>query len=341
MTRFALAWGGFFRPHMIEILDIGLQACRGADIILFTPFSSGAYHLAELTGARCMRMALQPIYPTRQFPQMMTPNVSLGSAYNLWTYRLTDLTAHWSVFGVVNQWRKKHGLAPMRLMEVPYYHQNGQWIPTLNAYSAQLVPRCADWAAHVYITGFWELEQPTNWQAPPALLDFLETGEPPIYIGFGSMRDAEFRILAQITSQALAQTGQRGVLLGGWGGLGGESLGNHIFQINEAPHGWLFPHLKAAVHHGGIGTLAASLRAGLPTVVVPFLGDQPYWGRQVQKMRLGPAPILRKNLTRENLAQAIQQALQPEILQNARYMGEKLRQESGVQKAIEIITKMS
>ena len=155
------------------------------------------------------------------------------------------------------------------------------------------------------------------------------------------MNDDEFHKLSPIAAQALEMTGQRGVLLGGWGGLGqGAKLGKHIFPIVEAPHDWLFPHMKAAVHHGSVGTLAASLRAGLPTVVIPFIGDQPFLGRQVQKMGLGPTPILHRKLTAEKLARAIEQALQSEIRQNARQMGEKLRQENGAQTASKIITRM-
>jgi len=337
LPRFALAWSNYFRALLPGIFPVVENACKSADAVLFTPFSTIAYHAAEAVGARCIRLALQPMYPTRSTPNVIVPALPLGGGYNLLSHQLAELTAHWSLFGEFNRWRGALGLPTMDLFRPPYFKQDGRWITILHAYSPTLIPPPADWDSHVHVTGFWELEQARDWQPPQSLVDFLEAGAPPVYIGFGSMMDTEFSKLAHISSGALAQIGQRGILLGGWGGLAAEKLGEHIYQIDEAPHDWLFPHMSAVVHHGGVGTLAAGLRAGLPTVVVPFLADQPFWGRQTQAMGLGPAPIQRKRLTANTLAQAIQFALQPEVRRRARALGEKLRSETGVQRAADLI----
>ena len=144
--------------------------------------------------------------------------------------------------------------------------------------------------------------------------------------------------LAQIALAALAQTGQRGLLLSGWGGLAPADLPANVFQIESAPFAWLFPRMKALVHHGGVGTTADALRAGVPSVIVPFTADQPYWGRRIQQLGVGPAPIDHRKLTVERLAAAIRAAATDEAMrQRAADLGARLRAEDGVARAVEIV----
>lgn len=141
-----------------------------------------------------------------------------------------------------------------------------------------------------------------------------------------------------VVVDALQQAGRRAILLGGWSELGGGGLPDTVLKVSEVPHDWLFPRVAAVVHHGGAGTTAAGLRAGVPAVIVPFFADQPFWGRQIYQLGVGPRPIPRKRLTAERLAVAIRIATGDEALRHrAAELGRRIRTEDGVAKAVEII----
>ena len=171
-------------------------------------------------------------------------------------------------------------------------------IPVLYPYSPQLLPVPADFPPRVHVTGAWFLEPTTPWEPPASLAVFLEAGPPPVYVGFGSTGGRGGQRRAQLMLGALAQTGQRGVLARGWGGLGPDTLPDTVYLLDEAPHDWLFPRMAAVVHHGGSGTTAAGLRAGKPTVICPAFGDQPFWGRLVQRGAAGGGRSTWRSATR-------------------------------------------
>jgi sterol 3beta-glucosyltransferase len=142
----------------------------------------------------------------------------------------------------------------------------------------------------------------------------------------------------RIVLKALEISGQRGVLSRGWAGLGDAELPREVLLVDEVPHDWLFPRMAAVVHHGGAGTTAAGLRAGIPTVIAPYFGDQFFWGQRVQALGVGPAPIPQKRLTSQALAAAIQTAVQdPTMRSQARRLGDRIRQENGVAEAVGLI----
>ena len=144
--------------------------------------------------------------------------------------------------------------------------------------------------------------------------------------------------VTRIVIEALLEVGVRGIIATGWGGLEADDLPHTILKIDRAPHDWLFPRVAAVVHHGGAGTTAAGLRAGRPTSVCPFFGDQPFWGARVHALGVGSRPIPQKKLTVSKLAEAIQEATRnPTLRNNAEALGEKIRQETGIANAISIL----
>jgi UDP:flavonoid glycosyltransferase YjiC (YdhE family) len=144
--------------------------------------------------------------------------------------------------------------------------------------------------------------------------------------------------LAAIVLEALAKSGQRGLLLTGWGGMNVMRVPDNVFVLNSAPHNWLFPRMAAVVHHGGAGTTAEGLRAGVPTVIVPFIVDQPFWGKRVKDLGVGPAPIPAKKLTADKLASAIQTAtMDSKMKARAAALGRAIRAEDGVGNAVKIV----
>jgi len=144
----------------------------------------------------------------------------------------------------------------------------------------------------------------------------------------------------ELVLRALRQTNQRAIVASGWGGMCRDHLPAEVFMIESIPHTWLFPRMAAVVHHGGVGTTAAGLRAGVPSIVVPFFGDQPFWGQRVAALGVGPTPIPRKQLTTDKLAQAIQVALTDQTMrQHAAGLGSQIRMEDGVGTAVSAIAK--
>ena len=170
------------------------------------------------------------------------------------------------------------------------------------------------------------------------LVNFLQSGPPPVYIGFGSMTNSKPEEVADMLLQALARTGLRGVLYEGWGGLKKEQLPDTVFMTGSVPHTWLFPRMAAVIHHGGVGTTAAGLAAGVPSIITPFFADQPFWGQRVHQLGVGTKPIPRKRLTVDSLAQALDSVLSDEEMRKrAALLGERIRAENGVAQAVAII----
>jgi UDP:flavonoid glycosyltransferase YjiC (YdhE family) len=166
---------------------------------------------------------------------------------------------------------------------------------------------------------------------PPSLDEFLNE-EPPIYIGFGSIIVDDPKRLTLLLLEAVHQAGVRAIISQGWGELGSEDLviPPTVHLLGNCPHDWIFAKVSCVVHHGGAGTTAAAMAAGKPSIVVPFFGDQPFWGEMVAKIGAGPKPIPFKKLTATNLAAAIRAALEPAIVQRAKELGDQVHQESGV-----------
>jgi len=173
---------------------------------------------------------------------------------------------------------------------------------------------------------------------PSDLLDFLASGPAPVYVGFGSMNARNPKEMTETILKALARSKQRAILLTGWGGISNADLSDEVFQIDAVPHDWLFPQMAAVVHHGGAGTMAASLRAGVPSVIIPFFGDQPFWGRRFFTLGVIPKPIPQQRLSVERLAIAIQTAIGDKGMRSrVAALSKKIRAENGTARAVDIM----
>ena len=194
-----------------------------------------------------------------------------------------------------------------------------------------MIPKPRDWGSHIDISGFYFLRLASSYTPDPSLVAFLEAGPPPVYIGFGSIVVDDPNALTSLIFEAAQKAGVRALVSKGWGGLGTDELGKPegIYMLGNVPHDWLFQHVSAVVHHGGAGTTAAGIALGKPTVVVPFFGDQPFWGSMVARAGAGPQPIPYKQLTADNLAAAVTIALQLSTQNKAAVMGEVIRKEVG------------
>ena len=209
--------------------------------------------------------------------------------------------------------------------------------PALLGVSPLVLPPPRDWPAHIHITGYW-FTPPSDYQPPPDLRAFLEAGTPPVYIGFGSMSNRDPQATTRLLIDAVQRSEQRAVIHRGWSGLHSDDLPPQIHMIDSVPHDWLFPRMSAIVHHGGAGTTAAALRAGLPSCAVYHLGDQPYWGRRLQALGVGLPPIPRHQLSVDGLARVLEQLMnRADIRERAEALGQRIRAEDGVGKAVRAV----
>ena len=199
--------------------------------------------------------------------------------------------------------------------------------------SPALIPKPKDWGSHISISGFYFLSLANHFTPEPDLAAFLATGPPPVYIGFGSIVVDDPNAMTKLIFEAVKKTGQRALVSKGWGGFGADALGipEGVFILGNVPHDWRFNYVSCVVHHGGAGTTAAGIALGKPTVVVPFFGDQPFWGAMVARAGAGPSPIPNKQLTAEKLAAAILEALKPTMLQRAQELGTRIGSEKGTE----------
>lgn len=210
--------------------------------------------------------------------------------------------------------------------------------PAVYGYSRHVLPPGPDWPRDVVMTGYWFPAGAESWEPPEELRSFLDSGDPPVYVGFGSMSALDPEELTALVEEALTVAGCRGVLATGWGGLAGRKTSDRVFLVQDVDHEWLFPRVRAVVHHGGAGTTGAGLRAGKPTVVCPFALDQPFWGQVVRKLQVGPEPLPQRELEALSLGNAIREAASREDFQaNARALGDRIRKEDGVRDAVSFI----
>lgn len=256
-----------------------------------------------------------------------------------WGWRVSRLRKqllwHLGMKRILNDWRQKTLGLPRATFWQSENQIKARKIPLYYAHSPSVFPKPADWPPELHVTGYWFLDRATDWRPPEDLVQFLEEGPPPICVGFSSMSNRDVAGLTDIVLQALEATQQRGVLLSGWSEFGKSAAANRdIYILEAAPHDWLFPRCAAAVHHGGPGTLAAAIRAGIPSIVIPFALDQPFWGWRVSELGVGTS-ISPKRLTAEKLASAIDQVVHDEVIQQrTAALGEKIRAEDGVGQAV-------
>ncbi|KAF2015140.1 glycosyltransferase family 1 protein [Aaosphaeria arxii CBS 175.79] len=310
-----------------------------ADAIIANPPSFAHVHCAQALGVPLHLMFTMPWSCTRAFPHPLA-NFKVGeidpAVINYVSYGVVEWMTWQGLGDLINKWRYTLDLEPVPNTMGPVLAEALK-VPFTYCWSPALVPKPLDWAEHIDVCGFF-FRDPPSYTPPPIIDKFIQAGPPPVYIGFGSIVIEDPAKMTSLILEAVRMCGgARAIVSRGWSNLGEgmpDENGDILF-IGDCPHEWLFQNVAAVVHHGGAGTAACGLRNGCPTVVVPFFGDQPFWGEMIAAAGAGPHPIPHKSLTASNLAEAISYCLTPEATSAAQNIASQMASEDGVKAAVQ------
>lgn len=312
----------------------------GADLLLLSTTTAPlGWHLTEATGTPSLGVYLQPTAPTGDFPPVVTGSRSLGRLPNRATGRFALRMADRVYEQAVAKLRHRLQLPAASPSEMRRRQERANW-PILHGFSTALVPRPSDWRSGLEVVGNWWPHHDAAERLPTDLEDFLRAGPRPVLIGFGSMASGDGERLSEIAVRALRRAGLRGILQAGSAGLAAD--GDDVLTIGDVPHALLFPRLAAVVHHGGAGTSAAALRAGVPAVTVPVAADQPFWAGRLAALGAATDPIPFRSLTAERLADSLDQVVkQLAYAQAAAKAAKYLETEDGAAQALKAIQQLT
>jgi len=328
-----------------DVFQQSAEACKDADLIIhaFSHAVDGHTRAREMKIPDVHVQTFPMFAPTGDYPSVVLPDLKLR-ALNYFTHVAGIKIIWWlSRFGF-RQISRRAGL-PQRKLYFPFDKtspfdrlRTAFRSPTLMlcAWSPSLIPPSKEWSANVHVTGYFFFDEAESFQPSTELQKFLDAGDPPVCVSFGSMVNRDAEKIDRIIRESLAKTSQRGIVLSGWGGAHKNSSSNLLY-LDSAPHDWLLPRCKMLIHHGGAGTVAAGLRAGIPQVIVPFMTDQPFWARRVHAVSVATKPILVKQLSVEELTRAIAEATTHVAGGRAQAARRMIRGEDGVSRAVELI----
>lgn len=342
------------------MLQSAYDACQGTDLIIESPSAMIGVHMAEKLRVPYFRSMPFPFTRTTKFPHPFAiQSAAGGRIYNDMTYVMIDMALWAGTAKYVNRFRREVLHLPstnpdrLELWKVPHIY----------SFSPTVVHPPKDWPDYIHCTGYWFLDNPDmKWKPDDSLVKFLDRSEdkrPIVYIGFGSIIVPDPVETTRTIVEAVLKADVRAIICKGWSArIAANSKSTthkksrsvsdveHIMQveaeqeedsdvllnkypesiyhIDSIPHDWLFPQIQGVVHHGGAGTTAAGLRAGLPTIIKPFFGDQRFWGQRLEELQVG---ICLNKLSKNQLVEALKTITQnTALIVKAQKLGENIRQ---------------
>jgi sterol 3beta-glucosyltransferase len=328
-----------------ELQRDSIKACEGADLIVVgTLMLYYAVTISEKLKIPFLIALVNPVcVATSKFPHFFVTQKMLPFGFlNSLTHKLVFNTTHKSFLEPFNEWRESLGLNSTR--NNVYTRIDKLKIPVIHGYSPTLLSRPSDWGPHVSVTGIWKRDQQNSNSSTPSedLVNWLNAGAPPVYFGFGSMPVLNPKAIQNMVREICEETGNRAIINAGWSNFEDKKndLDDPIYFIRYTNLEWLFPKCKIIVHHGGVGTTHLSLESGVPTIICSVFWDNPLWGEQLKKLNVG-AHIRFKDLEKNKLIAAIRRLQADEVKQNAQILGKKVKEENGLQAAIDLIEQYS
>ncbi len=323
-----------FRGWIDSLLSSAWEACQNTDILIESPSAMAGIHIAEALEIPYFRAFTMPWTRTRAYPHAFAvPEHKLGGSYNYYTYVMFDNIFWKATAGQINRWREKTLSLPHTTLD----KLRANKVPFMYNFSPTVVPPPLDFSDWIKITGYWFLDESDNWEPPKPLSQFIEKARADekkiVYIGFGSIVVSNAKALTQLVIDAVLKADVRCILSKGWSNKLKRSDSAHddedielpteVYQIEAAPHDWLFSQVDAVVHHGGAGTTGASLRAGVPTIIRPFFGDQFFFATRVEDLGVG---LHMRKLNVSHFSKALWEATRSErLITKAKSMGAQIR----------------
>lgn len=326
------------KEYGIYMINDYYEACKGSELIIYHPGCSIGYFAAQKFGIPSVLASPFPMHKTKEYLSVVMYGKTKS---NLITKKLSYTMLQGMLWmaskdSVKGFWKKEFGKSPENFGS-PFEKHLDKKHPAIISCSNFVFKRPNDWNENIHQNGYWFVEEPREYTPTEELQEFLNAGEKPVYIGFGSMTSLEKdEELANIAAEAIVKSGKRGIICG----MGKSSnITKDIVAIDSIPHSWLFERVSAVCHHGGAGTTAAGFKAGVPSVIIPFSNDQFAWAHRVYDLGVGSRPIYKKNLSSDILSQRINDALSYEIVKNAGILGKKISKENGAFESAQLILK--
>jgi len=324
------------KKYGAKIANEFYASCEGSELIIYHPGVTLGYFAAEKLGIPCILASPFPMHKTKEQTSVIQYGRKKSKPFtNKISYTMLQgmlwLASKDSVTGF---WKEKFGGKP-KGFGCPYERHTNKRNPAVISCSNFVFDRPSDWDENIHQSGYWFVEEKTDYMPSKALSDFLSSGEKPVYFGFGSVFHADQKdTMSKLIIDALTKSGKRGIICG-MGEM--DNLPENVIAINSIPHSWLFERVSAVCHHGGAGTTAAGFKAGIPSIIVPFANDQFAWAHRAYDLGVASNPIPVKILTSDNLAVAIDFALQDNIKTKAKTLARNIATENGALDCAKVI----
>jgi sterol 3beta-glucosyltransferase len=324
------------KKYGIHMVDHYYSACQGSDLIVYHPGVTIGYFLAEKFGIPSVLASPFPINRTKERPSVILyGKIKSSPVINTISYALLQKMLWMTSESALKPfWKEKFGRLPTHF-GAPFERHTDAKHPAVVSCSNFVFPRPLDWNEHIHQYGYWFLEEQEEYIPSPELAEFLERGDKPVYIGFGSMFDpTETEKIIKIIADGINRTGKRAII-NGFGDVA--NMPDNIFRVDGIPHSWLFERVSAVCHHGGAGTTAAGFKAGVPSIILPFALDQYAWAQIADDLGVGPKPVPIKLLTSEKFVDALRYAFQEKVVTNAKDLGKSIMEENGARDCAQVI----
>jgi len=337
LKQLALVLDKYFVPAIDEMYSAAKTLCGESDLVIGHGIHYPLATAAEKTERPRISLVLCPMMIETEHVSPL--DVNLGRWLNSLLWKAGDRLARRKIYGAADILRRREGLLPFANLQEDLYVTKKL---TLIATSAVLCPRQPDWGEHIQVCGF--LNPPGSdhtWKMPSDLEGFIEGGKPPVYFTFGSCTQFDPEQTTRLFVEAAQKAGVRAIIQSNWeAGFLPENPPD-VYRVSSIPHGHIFPHCSAIVHHGGSGTSQSALKAGIPSVVVAHAYDQPYWGRKLKQLGVAGRVLHRRNTTSDVLAERIRSVLDsPQMAANAREAKQVMSKENGVDTAAALINQL-
>lgn len=324
------------KKYGVSIANEYYAACEGSELIIYHPGCTLGYFAAERLGIPSVLASPFPMHKTKEQTSVIQyGRIKPTPLKNIISYHMLQgmlwLASKSSVTGF---WKERFGGKPKGFGK-PYERHTSKQNPAVISCSNFVFNRPSDWNENIHQSGYWFVEEKTDYVPSKELSAFLSSGEKPVYIGFGSVfHEDQKDAMSKLIVDALTKSGKRGIICG-MGKI--DNLPKNVIAINSIPHSWLFERVSAVCHHGGAGTTAAGFMAGVPSIIIPFSNDQFAWAHRAYDLGVGSKPIPAKTLTSDNLAAAIHFALQDNIKAKSKTLAKNISAENGALDCAKVI----